>query len=179
MKHPARLPQELFEGLTILPEPLLDSSKNHYREFNELYRTETSERDRPSLKYCLEANVNDTENKELLSSQRVRDIITCTNCLKPRCIYASSKFNHVQIIAVRRVKDEGVYICGESLFIRDNPLFLSVVVRQCLSCTLSPMETTYYASKSISFPDVCYYCGTKSSICNNDKIKELRKCVQF
>ena len=62
-KQLARLPQELFEGLTFLPEPLLDSSKNHYREFNELYRTETSERDRPSLKYCLEANVNDKENK--------------------------------------------------------------------------------------------------------------------
>ena len=109
IEKPARLPQEVFENLAFLPETLLD----HYRVFTELHRTETNERDR--LKHGLEASENDKQNKELLNSQQIRDVITCANCLKPR-IYSSSKLKHMQIIAVRRVKDEGTYQCGESLF---------------------------------------------------------------
>ena len=45
-------------------------------------------------------------------AQKVRDVIKTTNCVTPCCIYACSKFNCDQVAAIRRVKDEEVYICG-------------------------------------------------------------------
>ena len=50
--------------------------------------------------------------QELLMPQKFRDVIKCTNCLKPCYKYAYSKFNCDQAAAIHCVKDVEVYICG-------------------------------------------------------------------
>ena len=57
----------------------------------------------------------------------------------------------------------------------------TVVVHLCLLCE-SVMETAYYASKIIVFPDVSYYYSGRSAspLCNNAKFKQLKKeCTRF
>ena len=48
-KHPVRLPQDEFEKLNFIPLPFLNSAKDHYKMFTELYGQCPSEKDRPSL----------------------------------------------------------------------------------------------------------------------------------
>ena len=77
--HPNRLEDEIFDTLKFLPEPIFDQSKQHYKNFDELCGTVTGQKDRPSLKYGLEASKADKKKKELLVSQKVRDVMKCTN----------------------------------------------------------------------------------------------------
>ena len=151
-----------------LPDPLLD------KDFHELYRKEIKENEHPCLKLPLLSTETDKVNKELLVFQRVHSAIKCTNCLWPKCIYAASKLDHNAFTRLRRVQDEGSYVCGLGLF-QDGPYKKTVVVRLSLSCE-SVMETTYYASKTVVLPDVFYYCdGTSPSpLYNNAKIKQLK-----
>ena len=109
-------------------------------------------------------------------SQRVRSLIKCTNCLRPRCIYALSKLNHEQVVKIKRIDDDASYICGALLFPDGHKYASTIVVRMSLSCEKSVMELTYYAAK-ITFPEVCFHCGGRSAsnLCNNETIKELKK----
>ena len=159
---------------SFLPDPLLDNSKEHYKDFHESYGKETTENDHPSLKFPLLSTETDKVNKELLFSHRFRSAIKCANCLQPRCIYAASKLDHKAFILLRRVWGEGSYVCGLGLF-QEGPYKKTVVFRLSQSCE-SVMETTYYASKTIALPDVCHYSGGRSAppLCNNAKIKQLK-----
>ena len=117
--QPTRLPARVFDNLSLLPDPLLGNSKEHYKYFHELYATGATENDRSSFKFPLSSSETDKVNKFLVS-QRVRSAIKCTNCLRPRCIYAASKLDHNAFILLRRVQDEESYICGLGLF-QDGP----------------------------------------------------------
>ena len=76
----------IFQPSRLWEEPMLDQSKDYYRGFNKLWVTVTSKKDRPSLKYDTGAHEIDKKNRELLITQKVRDVIKCTNCLKPHCL---------------------------------------------------------------------------------------------
>ena len=90
--------------------------KNTTIDFHQLYGKVTTENDHPSLKFPLLSNENDKVNKELLVFQRVHSAIKCTNYLGPRCIYAASKSDLNTFILLRRVQDDGSYVCGLGLF---------------------------------------------------------------
>ncbi|XP_035678681.1 uncharacterized protein LOC118417277 [Branchiostoma floridae] len=47
---PPRLPADVFETVSFLPDPTLDVSREHYKKFAEVYGSCTTEEDRPSLK---------------------------------------------------------------------------------------------------------------------------------
>ena len=79
------MPAEVFEKLHFLPLPRLDSTKKHYKPFTEVYGKEISECDRPSQ--VTDGNSQaDKENSDLFRNTRVRKVINCQECLKPRCI---------------------------------------------------------------------------------------------
>lgn len=73
---------------------------------------------------------------------------------------------------IKRVQDDGIYVCGLPLFPDGHKYHSTIIVRM----SLSDMESTYYASKSVTFPDVCFYCGERSGACLStcDKKKELK-----
>ena len=105
---------------------------------------------------------------------KVRGVIFCTECSKPRCIYSQSKLTHEQIQQISRLKDEDLYTCGASLFPPDSPYQTIIVVRAAIVCS-SNMESQYYSSVLIHFEPVCFYCGLgEESLADNDQIKELK-----
>ena len=89
--HPVQLPQHEFEKLKFLPLPRLNVTKDHYKKFTEVYGQAPSEEDRPSLASVdSEAKEADKENKKLLVANKVRSVIVCSDCNKPRCVYAAA-----------------------------------------------------------------------------------------
>ena len=72
---------------------MLDISKEHYQDFKDILKKETTERDRPSLRFSLEVTETEKSNKSLLVVAKVRATIICS---KPRCVYSNSKFTKIQ-----------------------------------------------------------------------------------
>lgn len=156
-KHPPSIPLGVFVGVHFLPSPMLDIGTK-YREFDEVYGTETTEQDRPSLQNNGRKGATDEALKHLLVAGKVRGIILCGECHKSRCIYAAKKLSCPEITAVKVVKSSSVYTCGSDLFPVDHQLAATVVVRISISCQ-SPLEATYYGAVTVHFPAACFYCG--------------------
>ena len=84
---PPRCPPAVFQGLSFLPDPLLDSSGSHFKPFDDIYgKVPNSEKDRPSAGTLLERI--DKENKDILVSTKARMIVICCQCNKPRVVYS-------------------------------------------------------------------------------------------
>ena len=96
LEHPVRLPDSVFSTLTFLPLPLLEKSTNeHYQKYSDLYGQVPSEVGRPSLvpTPSEESKQLDKGRKSLLVCGKVRCIVTCGECYKPRCVYSQAKLN--------------------------------------------------------------------------------------
>ena len=117
-KHPPRLPKEVFEKLSFLPLPLSDRSKEHYQKFSDLFRKPPDCSDRPSCELTVsdEAKKKDKDYRSTLVKAKVRAIISCEECKKPRCIYANSRLSSQEEVCVKRMKEAKTYICGSPLF---------------------------------------------------------------
>ncbi|SMN01555.1 hypothetical protein SPONL_2127 [uncultured Candidatus Thioglobus sp.] len=168
--HKICLPSDIFSSLSWLPLPLLDSTKEHYQSFDTIYGQEVSGKDRPSLMgdwVDADAVTADASNKDLFNATKVRDVIRCQECHKPRCIFSKSKLSLVDKCIVERVKDSSLFTCGCGLFHKSSSFFETIVVRQKISCT-APMEAQYFSSKLVSFPPVCYYCGCPEEMLSTD-----------
>jgi hypothetical protein len=108
-EYPVRLPEEVFASLSFLPLPRLDESKKHYQSFSDLYGKEViSECDRPSLVPDDENSQVDKENSNLFRNTRVRRVIHCQECSKPRCIYSSAAFSAQEKLAVNIIDESFV-----------------------------------------------------------------------
>ncbi|XP_019633426.1 PREDICTED: uncharacterized protein LOC109476848 [Branchiostoma belcheri] len=160
---PPRLPADVFETMAFLPDPTLDISREHYKEFAEVYGCCTSEEDRPSLKAPNEKNETDKKRRSLLVAGKVRMAISCALCLKPRCVYSQCKLKREEEGAVRRLKSSKVYTCGNNLFEEGGRYHDTIVARVAVNCT-SPVEATYYSSTLVSFPACCFHCGTVDNL---------------
>ncbi|XP_019632046.1 PREDICTED: uncharacterized protein LOC109475723 [Branchiostoma belcheri] len=173
---PTRLPPEVFDTLSFLPDPMLDPSGEHYLSFAELYGKPTTEADRPSLKQPTQKSETDKKRKQLLVAAKVRDVISCGECRKPRCIYAASKLLAEEGGAVTRAQQDGTYVCGGHIFAEGGRYHDKIVTKVDLTCA-SPVETQYYGSVTVAFPDCCFHCGTLSNLLEQTDpyILELRQ----
>ena len=117
----------------------------------------------------------DESHRNLLVGAKVRGIINCVECLKPRCIYSATRLLPEEGNEVERLKDEGVYTCGSELLPPDHHLASTVVARMNINCE-SPIETTYYGSSNAHFPEICFYCGERDSeqLLEDEYIQELK-----
>ena len=117
-------------------------------------------KDQPSSKASAneEATEVDRAHKAVLKNTKVRKVIVCGECHKPRCIYAASKLNREQEVLVQQVVESQTFTCGSTVFPPSTPLHDTIIVRQNCSCA-DPMEAAYYSSTLVKFPSVCFYCG--------------------
>ena len=177
--QPPRLSPEIFSKLCFLPDPMLDASKEHFRSFSEVYGKETSEKDRPSLNTDKLSSETDVINKSLLVGQKIRGVIHCTICKKPRCVYANTFLSNGQTTHVQRIRDEEIFVCGSSLFPESAKYHATIVVREALTCD-STVEISYYGAKMVKLPVICIHCGgsSNSPIAEDAIITELRKQFQ-
>ena len=151
--------------------PTLSSSK-----FVSVYGTTPTEKDKPSLKFSLESSEEDKANKSVLVSQKVRAVIPCSSCFKPRCIYSSSKLPIGSKRGLASIVEKGEYMCGGSFVEDESPLRNMFIVRRQLACHM-PMEVAYYSSKTVKLTPVCFHCGGVSgaNLSNDNDIQALQK----
>ena len=81
-QHPVRLPQDIFTGFQFVPLPLLNSSKDHYKKFSDLYGEISSDKDRSSRTPVPseEEKQVDRGRKSLLMCGKVRGCLACSEC---------------------------------------------------------------------------------------------------
>ena len=114
--RPPRLPQELFQSLHHLPDPMPNG--DHYKAFNDSYGTETTENFRPSMK----ESDNNKSGKHGMpftpSSQYAKNVglvIQCDECLHWRCIYSKKKLKERQKEEMGKLIEDILYCCGASM----------------------------------------------------------------
>jgi len=88
--NPPRLPKELFDTIHHLPDP--DRDEDVYKTFSDVYGTNTTEKDRPSLQSTAEkCESGILFNLSGQFAQNVAKVLYCTECDKPRVLYSSCK----------------------------------------------------------------------------------------
>ena len=170
--HPTRIPD--FSEVNFLPDPEPTPDNLHYLSFEQMYGKKTTDSHRPSLHSVPVEKESDRQHRALLVAARVRDVLICSECSKPRCVYAASKLSYDERTEVQKVRDEGVYLCGVPLFPDTHPLRHSVVVREALNCS-AMVEATYYGSPRVCFDACCVHCGTSEDLLDNEEVKEARR----
>ena len=171
-EHPVRLSPEVFETLSFLPLPLLDSTKEHYQKFDVLYGQRPSDKDRPTRVPAPseEAKEVDKTRRSLLVCGKVRGVICCGECHKPRCVYSQTTLSKEELNELNRIRESRLYTCGSSLFPSGSSHESNIVVRTALVCT-SYVESQYYSAVLVHFEPVCYYCGLdEETLVENDEI---------
>ena len=169
-RYPVRMSIDKFQSLSYLPLPILDAMKEHYGQI-------PSDKCQPSKgPLCFqEGREIDKSRSKLFVNSKVRRIIVCQECFKPRCIFSLRKLTTDEIAHIERIDDSRLYNCGSPLFPPSSSYYDTIVVRVGLSCA-DPVEVQYYSATLISFPQVCYYCGiSQEALLENDQIRELRK----
>jgi len=176
-QHPIVMDSEEFRSISFLPLPILDNTKEHFSLFCEVYGKSLSDKDRPSrgLFTNPEAKEHDKNNKALLVNSKVRCVITCQECRKPRCVFAAKKLDILAKKRIDDIADSKMYTCGSSLFPPASVYSSTIVVHQALTCQ-DPIEVQYYSSTMVAFPQVCYHCGApEETLLNDSEIVELKK----
>ena len=112
----------------------------------------------------------------MLVAQKVRAIVKCSLCKKPRCVYANKKFNKNVHEEVNTIIASDEYACGGAFTDEESPLRHSVVTRRQLTCS-SEKETQYFSSK-LGFPIICCSCGGASGgrlVTEGDFMESLKR----
>ena len=110
---PPRLPPDVFDEIKDLPDPV-PSGDGHYKSFDTLYGTTTSEEHRPSLQ------TQSTRRKSLpfvASVQHARNtnlMVQCEECNMWRLIYSRYKLTAAELLQVNNTLEEFTYTCGAS-----------------------------------------------------------------
>ena len=170
--NPSRLPEGLLEELHFVPDPVLGEDKQTYLTFKEVYGQDTTDSATPSQIRKPENTTKDKERKSLLVANKVRNIVTCSECSKARVVYSAKKLSSAEELALKRVQEELIYTCGSALF-PSGPMENIMFVKEGINCE-TLIETTYYASKTAAFPEVCIHCSA-SEVLSGQVIQEKRE----
>lgn len=160
---PPRCSLDVFQTLSFVPDPLLDTTGSKFKPFEDLYGKEpNSEKDRPSL--GTPAERHDHESRDLLVSTKARMTVACCQCNKPRVVYSPLRLQQAVQKFVHDLAEFLQYSCGSPLYyelpenwsveLKQN----SPIVRENMTCS-TPVEFAYYSSHK--FPDVCAHCGDR------------------
>ncbi|XP_045162284.2 uncharacterized protein LOC123527081 [Mercenaria mercenaria] len=160
--------EEVYNRLSFLPEPTPDVSGEHYLPFEEVYgKSQTLDKYRPSAKHGdFEDDLieEDKKNRDILKAQKVRDVIKCGECNKPRLVYSSSRTERAQDAYLHRVKEDRLYICGDQL--EEN---CGLFMQRTINCN-SDISISYYSPNCSRWTvAVCCYCGSPDNIMDDNE----------
>ena len=88
MCKPPHLPAEVFQDLHFLPDPVPESNNDHYKPFDELYGTTTSEVYCPSKHNRGSSSCDIPFSPSGQTACNVMELLVCSDCRRPRVLYA-------------------------------------------------------------------------------------------
>ena len=98
-------------------------------------------------------------NRNAQYARCVNELVVCSECEKPRVMYAARKVHFRDIEYPKTKLEMAVYMWGSSLQDLcgpEDPVMSRIFVRVNLSCS-DPVEIPYYSSEA--FVDLCIHCG--------------------
>ena len=110
-----------------------------------------------------DAEVNKALKLKSWDPKKVRGVLKCYHCAKPRCIYSPVEESFNAAATALQQKMESVssrFSCGDLLFDDTHHLSKILVQKQDLTCE-SRIEKAYFNHKDrkLTLPDICIYCG--------------------
>jgi len=135
---------------------------NHYKDFDELYGTETKE-------FLPSASDSTKESipAGIINNNHIRRFVSCTICNKPRCIFSKNMLSDNEKISLEILLDNMIYICGSPITLETHNLYEKVYIRQKIHCN-SPIEAVYYSCRRLKTEIICYYCGENDELLGPD-----------
>ena len=114
MCKPPRLPREMFDTLHHIPDPIREGDV--YKPFSEVYGTETTEKDRPTLPSSAKKRGHGMPfNPSGQFARNVAKTLQCAECNRPRVTYAARKFRIQDQLKLESVLNHIIYTCGMEL----------------------------------------------------------------
>ena len=162
---PVRMDTELFQTLRYLPDPMLGSD-GHYLPFNDVFRSQTSEKDRPSLQA--------QKQKKSLSYSPVKPhalnvgvVIQCDECNKWRLLFSKRKLALHERHELEQLLSDISYMCGakiEDLQLPEQLKCVEIRTHQCID----RIEKLYYTA----YPSdvLCIHCGNTENIVDSEEL---------
>lgn len=180
---PPRLPAEVFETLHYLPDPVPDVTGEHYKQFDTVYGTCTTERYCPSLVEKSKKSHGMPFQPNAQFARCVCETLQCSECLKPRVLYSQRKLKMQEVQYLKNQLAGMMYSCGtilselfgQNISPEQTNIVSRVFVRANLACT-DPVETAYYSSGV--FDDVCINCGDPNDIVQGEEAADILPTCQ-
>jgi hypothetical protein len=86
----------------------------HYKPFDELYGSETTEEHRPSLKKTVQSGGHLTPfSPSGQTAKTVKCVFVCAECDKPRVVYAANKLSREETENLERIKNLFSILVGQ------------------------------------------------------------------
>ena len=137
----------------------------HYKPYDEVWGTVTYENHMPSLKTSKNMKHNIPFNPLQQHALYTRLVIKCSECDKPRVIYAQKTITVQESKDFKHVTDQLLYTCGSTLKEFEGHsnstherVLEKLFVKENHSC-MKPAETIHFSCKI--FPDCYTWCGSK------------------
>ena len=176
----------VFRDVHFLPDPEPDTSKEHYKPFEQLYGTSTSERFCPSLGMRGNSGHWLPFSPSAQTARNVKRVVTCSECSRPRVLYAAKKLDDSDNAMLDKHLEESDYTCGSSLqYLTDESestaesdgsgvtianALARVYVRLNLTCS-DAIEVPYFSSGV--FPRVCVHCATIETLIQGEESVDI------
>ena len=156
---PVRMDAEVFQTLHFLPDPVL-AADGHYLPFEDVFQSQTSEKDRPSLQA--------QKQKKSLSYSPVKQhalnvgvVVQCDECNKWRLLFSKRKLAFHERRELEQLLSDISYSCGskmEDLQLPEQLKCVEIRIHQCID----RIEKLYYSA----YPNdvLCIHCGSTENI---------------
>ena len=149
-----------------MPDPIPNGE--HYKDFDTIYGTETTEEHLPSINEKTKKGHGMNYSPTAQTAKNADLVVQCASCSKWRVLYANKKLKTVVRDRIASELENLSYTHG-SLFADinkdDTNDFLSFVnVRANLNCN-SPIEVPYYGA---GHELICYHCGITDDLSSKE-----------
>ena len=158
-----QLPPSLFSNLHHLPDPVPNGE--HYKSFDDLFGTSTTEQYRPSMKEVENKHHGMPFSPSTQFAKTTMITLSCGECNKPRVCYSRKKLKDSDKVKIMRWLEDVSYTCGTSFDDEDSCLNL-LHMRKNLICT-SLIEVPYYGALH---KKICIYCG------DSERLRDEKGC---
>lgn len=170
--NPPRLPTDVFSTIHHLPDPIPNGDK--YKDFEEVYGTQTSENHRPSLSSPGAKTHGMPFSPSAQYAKNVKVVLQCGECFKWRVLYSKYSLKKDQREELEQLIEDLDYTCG-SIFAdieaEEDSVLNSVYVKANLTCN-STIEIPYYTAGNAP---ICYHCGSEDKL--QEKEKDFPICL--
>ena len=96
------------------------------------------------MSFHMNTNIVNMNICYILFTAKARSFVACCECQKRRVIYSNSRLSHAQETALAILKENRLYVCGDTLFPDGHEETDCIIVREGIGCE-DPIEVPYYS----------------------------------